>query len=91
MQFCYLGETFELSFDIRDPTDDDRTVDAGTYTVTGPDGTILQSGALSVAEDGHTCTFRFNADEVGVNRILIAWSMGMDRWKCPHMIDVREV
>lgn len=91
MQYCYLEESFELSFSIYDPTDETRTVDEGTYTVYAPDGSTVQSGTLSVGEDGHTCTFRFQATTEGVNRIVLSWSMGLDRWRCPHMIDVRSI
>lgn len=90
MQKCYVGESFELAFKITDPSDSTRTVDTVTYSVYAPDGTISQAGAASVDEDGHTVRFRFLAETAGVNTIKLAWSMGQDRWICPHLMDVRE-
>lgn len=88
MQKAYVGESFELVFDINDPVDSERIVDGGTFRVISPDGEILQAGSLSVDEGGHTVRFRFNAEAVGINTIEISWSMGMDRFKQPNLISV---
>jgi hypothetical protein len=89
MQFAYEGESFELVFEMYDPSDRDRRVDEGTFCVRGPDKSIVQSGALSIDEDGHKCRFRFDAKAVGSNSIELSWSMGMDRWKAVHLMQVK--
>lgn len=90
MQRCYIGESFELVFDITDPKDSSRTVDNATYRVITPDGATAQSGTMSIDEDGHTARFRFNAESLGVNTIEVCASMGLDRFKWPHLISVED-
>lgn len=90
MQRCYVGESFELVFDITDPKDSTRTVDNATYRVITPDGATTQSGTMSIDEDGHAARFRFVAENLGVNTIEISASMGLDRFKWPHLISVEE-
>ncbi len=90
MQRAYKGESFELVFDIIDPKDSTRTVDDATYRVIAPDGAIAQSGTMSIDEGGHTARFRFNADSLGVNTVEVSASMGLDRFKWPHLISVED-
>ena len=90
MQRCYVGESFELVFDIADPKDSERTVDNATYRVITPDGATAQSGAMSIDEGGHTARFRFVAENLGVNTIEVSASMGLDRFKWPHLISVED-
>lgn len=91
MQKAYVGESFELVFDITDPKDETRVVDSASYRVIAQDGAIAQAGVMSIDDDGHTCRFRFNADSLGVNTIEISWSMGMDRYRQPHLISVEDI
>lgn len=91
MQACFAGESFELSFDIRDPKDEEREVDSGEFEVYGPDGTLLSSGILSIRSDGHMAAFRFTSDVIGMHRIVIKWRMGADAWMQPHLLDVESV
>lgn len=90
MQKAYIGESFELVFDISDPKDSERVVDTASYRVIAPDGAISQAGTMGIDEDGHTCRFRFNADVEGISTIEISWSMGLDRFKQPHLISVED-
>lgn len=90
MQRAYLGESFELVFDISDPSDLTRTVDNATYRVITSDGATAQSGTMSIDDDGHTARFRFSADNMGVNTIEVSASMGLDRFKWPHLISVED-
>jgi hypothetical protein len=88
MQKAYIGESFELVFDISDPKDPERIVDSASYRVIAPDGSISQAGIMSIDDGAHTCRFRFNADVEGISTIEISWSMGLDRYKQPHLISV---
>lgn len=90
MQRAYMGESFELVFDITDPSDSTRTVDNATYRVITSDGATAQSGTMSIDDDGHTARFRFSADNLGVNTIEVSASMGLDRFKWPHLISVED-
>ena len=49
---------------------------------------LVQSGALAIAEDGHTGSFRFNASLEGVHRIVVSWQIGTDAWKQPFLMNV---
>lgn len=89
MHTAYLGESFELSFTMTDPSDADRTVDSASYRVIASDGeTILQAGTMGIDADGHTLRFRFNATEIGTCTIEVTWSMGLDRWVQPFLMSV---
>lgn len=88
MEKAYYGESFELSFKMYDARDKTRPVQAATFTVADKDGTVVQSGALSIQEDGHTGTFRFIANTKGMNCITIAYRIGDDHWKQPFYLNV---
>lgn len=90
MHKAYLGESFELAFDISDPKDPDRVVDTASYRVIAPDGSITQAGTMSIDDTGHECRFRLSATQLGVNRIEISWSMGLDRFIQPHLISIED-
>lgn len=49
MQKAYIGESFELVFDISDPKDPERIVDSASYRVIAPDGSISQAGIMSIS------------------------------------------
>lgn len=89
MQSAYVGESFELEFRFVDSKDTSRPVEAVTFRVVGPDGSVVQAGAMSIKEDGHSASFRFNAEAVGMNTVEVSWSMGQDRWIQPHLMEVR--
>lgn len=90
MEKAYYGESFELSFKMYDARDKTKAVQSATFTVSDKDGMIIQSGALSIQEDGHTGTFRFNATSKGANRIVISYRIGDDHWKQPFYLNVEE-
>ena len=87
METAYLGESFEQPFTMYDARDKTKKVDAATFTVTVGDE-MTQSGALALDEDGHTGTFRFIADTLGVHTIVISWRIGDDVWKMPFLMNV---
>jgi len=90
MEKAFLGESFELRFRMYDARDKTRTVDSATFTVTDKDGTIIQSGALAIQEDGHTGIFRFTATAKGQNKIVISYRIGDDAWRQPFYLNVEE-
>lgn len=87
MHSCYVGESFEQSFKMYDARDRTKAVDGATFQVYLGDD-LVQSGALAIAEDGHTGSFRFNASQEGVHRIVVSWQIGTDAWKQPFLVDV---
>lgn len=91
MQHAYIDESFELVFEFSDPKNPDRKVDEASYRILAQDGAIVQAGTMSIDEDGKTGRFRFNATTVGINTIEVSWSMGLDRFKAPHLISVEEI
>jgi len=90
MERAFVGESFELRFKMFDARDKTRTVDSATFTVSDGDGTIIQSGALSIQQDGHIGTFRFVASVSGPNKIVISYRIGDDAWKQPFYINVED-
>ena len=72
MQSCYVGESFPLQFEIYDTRDRERTVDSATYSVRTSDGAILQGGQMSIGEDGHTVSFRFNPQSPGIVTVIVS-------------------
>lgn len=91
MRKAFVGESFELVFDFKDPQDPTRVVDSATFRVLAPDGSVAQAGTMSIDDGGKSGRFRFTASEVGVNTIEIAWSMGLDRFRQPHLISIEEI
>lgn len=85
---AYLGESFELNFTMKDPRDPSRTVDSGTYEVRLGNMTI-DSGDLTI--EGNNGSFRFTADRVGLQDIIITYSMGQDVWKARFRLSVEEI
>ena len=85
MERAYLGESFELSFRIRDSRNPDRKVDTADYIV-WLDDKAVDSGRMTV--EGELVRFRFQAKNVGVHRIEVSWTMGQDRFKQPFLINV---
>lgn len=90
MEACYVGESFEIEFKCTDTRDPDRTVDEATYKVVTADGAIMQGGVMSVAEDGHTVSFRFEPREAGPVVISVSYRMGQDRFTERFNVSVRE-
>lgn len=86
METAYLGESFNLEFEIYDAKDRERTPDSATF-ITRVDGGIVASGDCSI--DGNIVSFRFEAKEEGMHEIEIQWAMGADRWKAKHLLNVR--
>lgn len=91
MQYAYVGESFELVVDITDPSDPSRKVDTASFRVIAPDGAVAQAGIMGIDEDGHTCRFRFEATELGINTVEISWSMGQDRFRQPLLMNVEDI
>lgn len=79
MDTAYLGEEFEQSFRITNKKDATVLASSATFQII-VNGQIMQSGALSVKEDGVTWSFRFTASTPGVNEIVITYRMGDDTW-----------
>lgn len=90
MHTAYTGETFEQSFKIYDARDKDRRIDSATYEVE-VNGETVQSGAMTIEEDGHIAKFRFNAETVGIHTIKVTWRIGSDIWKMPFLMEVRNL
>lgn len=91
MRKAFVGESFELVFDFKDPQDSTRVVESATFRVLAPDGSVAQAGTMSIDDGGKSGRFRFTASEVGVNTVEIAWSMGLDRFRQPHLINVEDI
>lgn len=89
MHTCLLGESFEQPFKMYDARDRTKTISAATFQVY-LDDEIVQSGALAIQPDGHTATFRFNASQVGMHKIVISWQIGDDAWKSSFLMNVVE-
>lgn len=87
METAYYGESFEQPFTMYDARDRTKRVDSATFVVS-VDGETVQSGALALDEDGHTGTFRFRAEHLGVHTITITWRIGDDVWKMPFLMNV---
>ncbi len=87
METAYYGESFEQPFTMYDARDKTKKVDSATFIVTVGDETV-QSGALALDEDGHTGSFRFIAEHLGVHTIVITWRIGNDVWKMPFLMNV---
>lgn len=79
MEKAYIGESFEQRFRICDPRDPDRVVTDAQYLVHLGDD-IIDTGRMSVSEDGHEASFRFRAEYEGMHRIEIRYGMGQDRF-----------
>ena len=90
MDSCYLGESFELSFDCYDRRDRSRPVDSATYAVRTSDGAIVQGGTMSKGDDPNVVSFRFNATVAGMLTITVSWTMGQDRFQERFLLQVRE-
>lgn len=87
MHTAKLGESFEQPFTMYDDRDKTKTVGSATFEVVVEEETV-QSGAMSIDEDGHTCSFRFLASNLGVHAINIQYTIGDDTWRCTFLMNV---
>lgn len=87
MDSAFKGESFELRFELTDSRDPERTPDTATY-ITRVNGAIVDSGAMTI--QGTIASFRFEASQAGMHEVEVSWTMGLDKWKARHLLNVRD-
>lgn len=86
MDTAFVGESFEIRFELTDSRDPERKPDTATYIVR-IDGAVVSSGTMSL--EGNVASFRFEATQAGMHEIEVSWTMGLDKWKARHLLNVR--
>lgn len=86
MDSAFVGESFELRFRLTDSRDPERKPDTAQYVVR-LNGAVSKSGTMTI--NGNVASFRFEAKAEGMHEIEVSWTMGLDKWRAKHLLNVR--